>query len=141
MFPHGQDILVVDNDPARRGLIERILADEGFAVTAVAEGLAALREAGRRRFSVIIAAAGLPGSLDGAATVRQARARQPWLKALFTEHATHCPRWDDPDSDEFIAAPFQRRELLGCVFELTQRDMLPGAVALARRYRAELTAS
>ena len=71
MYPEGQDILVVHNDPARRALIERILRQEGFQVTAASEGFGALRAAGAQRFALIVAAVELPGSLDGMTTVRQ----------------------------------------------------------------------
>src|SRR3981081_4623055 len=84
MYPDGQNVLIVDHDLGRRQSIERILAEEGFVVTAVAEGFAALRAAGKRRFALIIAAVDLPGTLDGVTTVRRLRARQPRLKALFT---------------------------------------------------------
>ena len=92
-------------------------------------------------FALIVAAAGLPGSLDGPATLRQARARQPWLKALFTGDAGERRRWDSPDCDEFVAAPLQRRELLGCVFELLHRQSASGGAGLERRYRAQLRSS
>ena len=137
MYPDGQKVLIVDHDPGRRQSIERILTGEGFAVTAVSEGFAALRAAGKRRFALIIAAVNLPGTLDGLTTVRRLRARQPRLKALFTGEFARGPRWSSRDCDEFIAAPFHRRELLGCVFELLQRDVLPGA-DLVRRSRLEL---
>jgi two-component system phosphate regulon response regulator OmpR len=132
---------LVDNDAAARGLIARILGEEGFAVTAVAEGLAALRTVQRQEFSLIITALDLPGSLDGLATVRRARTRQPALHALFTARLEPYKRWDDPDLDDFIALPFHRRELLGCVFELLQRDPMPGAADLSRRCRADRRAS
>ena len=63
MYPDGQEILVVDDNSERRERIARILADEGFAVTAAAEGLTALRAAGTRCFSLAIAAVRLPGSV------------------------------------------------------------------------------
>jgi DNA-binding response OmpR family regulator len=137
MYPHGKDILVIDSDAARRGLIEHILAGEGFAITTVAEGLAGLRALMRQRFSLLIAAADLPGTLDGATLARQARARQPGLKTLLTGDHTIYPRLPGADRDDFIPAPFHRRELIGCVFELLQREGLPGAADLARRCRAE----
>jgi DNA-binding response OmpR family regulator len=140
MYPDGQNVLIVDHDLGRRQSIERILAEEGFVVTAVAEGFAALRAAGKRRFALIIAAVDLPGTLDGVTTVRRLRARQPRLKALFTGEFARGPRWSSRDYDEFIAAPFHRRELLGCVFELLQRDSLPGA-DLVRRSRLDLDLS
>jgi DNA-binding response OmpR family regulator len=137
MYPVGQNVLIVDNDLGRRQQIERILIEEGFAVSTTSEGFAALSAAGKNRFSLIIAAVDLPGTLDGLMTVRRLRARQPWLKALFTGEFARGPRWSGRDCDEFIATPFHRRELLGCVFELLQRDSLPGA-DLVRRSRLDL---
>jgi len=137
MYPVGQNVLIVDDDLARRQQIERILIQEGFAVIAVSEGFAALSAAGKERLSLIIAAVDLPGTLDGVSMVRRLRARQPWLKALFTGEFARGPRWTGRDCDEFIAAPFHRRELLGCVFELLQRDSLPGS-DLVRRSRLDL---
>src|SRR5260370_20961318 len=84
MYPEAQQILVIDDDPARRQLSVRILGDEGFAVTAVAEGFSAIRAASGRRFAFALAAIELPGALDGLAKGRQLRARPPWLKSLFT---------------------------------------------------------
>jgi CheY-like chemotaxis protein len=112
MYPDGQNVLIVDHGLGRRQSIERVLAEEGFVVTAVSEGFAALRAAGQRRFALIIAAVDLPGTLDGITTVRRLRARQPRLKALFTGEFARGPRWSSRDCDEFIAAPFHRRELL-----------------------------
>jgi len=137
MYPEGQNVLVVDHELARRQSIERILTEEGFSVTAVSSGFAAARAAKAKRFALIITAVELPGTLDGATTVRRLRAKQPSVKALFTGTVSLGPRWNTRDSDEFIAAPFHRRELLGCVFELLQRDVLPGA-DLVRRSRVDL---
>jgi DNA-binding response OmpR family regulator len=137
MYPDGQSVLIVDDDFGRRQSIERILAEEGFVVTGVSEGFAALRAAGKRRFALIIAAVDLPGTLDGVTTVRRLRTRQPRLKALFTGDFARGPRWNSRDCDEFIAASFHRRELLGCVFELLQRNSLPSA-DLVRRSRLDL---
>jgi len=84
MYPVGQNVLIVDDDLGRGQAIERILREEGFAVTIATEGFAALRAAGSEQFALVIAAVELPGTLDGVTTVRRLRARQPWLKALFT---------------------------------------------------------
>ena len=140
MYPEGQAILVVIDDDERRERVAHLLAGEGFAVTAAAEGLAALRAVGAERYAMIVAAARLPGSLDGATTVRRARARQPWLKALFIEHGGARRRRSSHDSDEFICAPFERHELIGGIFELMQRDTSDTA-DLWRRARTALCAS
>lgn len=140
MYPEGQEILVVIDDRQRREQIARILGDEGFAITAAAEGLAALRAIGTQEFAMIVAATRLPGSLDGPTTVRQARNRQPWLKALFIDDASIRRGRGNPDTDDFIAAPFESHELIGCTFELLHR-VTAEARDLSRRIRTELRAS
>jgi DNA-binding response OmpR family regulator len=124
MYPDGQNILLIDGEPRRRQHCERVLAKEGFPVTAVAEGFSAIRAAARRRFALAVIAVDLPGSLHGVETLRQLRARQPWLRTLFTGEPASRPRRLDPDRDDFIAMAFHSHELLGCVFELLQRESL-----------------
>jgi two-component system, OmpR family, response regulator len=124
MYPENNEILIIESEARRRQQMERLLAEEGFAVTAVAEGLSAIRIAAHRQFALAIAALDLPGMLDGAATLRQIRLRQPWLKTLFVGAAAARPHWLDPEREDFIAAPMHRRDLLGCVFELLQRNGL-----------------
>ena len=126
MYPAGRQILLIDSEPRRRQLSERVLSDEGFAVTAVAEGFSAIRAAAVRRFALAVVAVELPGTLDGVATLRQLRARQPELRALFTDDPERRPTGLDADRDDFIAAPLRRHELLGCVFELLQRGPMFG---------------
>jgi CheY-like chemotaxis protein len=135
MYPEGKQILVIDNDTQRRRLSERILTDEGFAVTAVSQGFSAIRAAESRRFALAIAAVSLAGSLDGRTTVRQLRVRQPWLKALFTGDVALWPPRPDGDGDGFIPSPFHCRNLLGCVFELLQREVEQGQAGRRDRSR------
>lgn len=124
MYPKNSEILIIESEARRRQQTERLLAEEGFAVSVAAEGLTAIRIAAHRRFALAIVALDLPGTLDGAAILRQIRLRQPWLKALFVGAAAARPRWLDPEREDFIAAPMHRRDLLGCVFELLQRKGL-----------------
>lgn len=122
MPPEAIRVLVIDDDAERRQMIAAVLGGEGFAVTAAAEGFSAVRVAGAQGYALALVHVALPGMLDGPATVRQIRSRQPWLKALYTGESTRRPRWPIGDAEDFIAAPFHRRDLLGCVFELLQRD-------------------
>jgi DNA-binding response OmpR family regulator len=136
MHPGGRHILVVDHDPVRRLQIIGSLLDEGFEVAGAAEGLAAVRAAGQRRFALVVAALGLPGSLDGPATVHQLRVRQPRIRALYTADTTerlHCPVRDNGD---VVPWPFKRSELLGCVFEMLQRDPFADTLAVESGGRA-----
>ncbi len=68
------------------------------------------------------------------------RSRQPWLKALYIEDVSIRRDRGNPDTDDFIAAPFERHELLGCTFELLQRGTAEAA-DLSRRARTQLRAS
>jgi DNA-binding response OmpR family regulator len=136
----GQEVLVVIDDRERRERVARTLANEGFPVTEAAQGLAALRSIGRQHYALIIAAARLPGSLDGPLTVRQARARQPWLKALFIDDRRGWHHRGDSDTDDFLTTPFERHELIGCTFELLHRPTA-GTADLSRRVRTRLRAS
>lgn len=123
MYPAEKHILVIESDARRRQQAERLLTDDGLAVCAVGEGFSAIRAAaGGGRFALAIISLDLPGTLDAGETLRQLRQRQPWLKALFVGPAAAQPQWLDREREEFIAAPMHRRELLGCVFELLQRE-------------------
>ena len=141
MYPQGNEILVIVNEAERRELIVRLLVGEGFPVTAAGDGLTALRACANQRFGLIVVATDLPGSLDGPAIVRRVWRRQPWLKALHTGEPASRPILAHPDTDDFIAAPFDRAELIGCVFELLHRSAGSEAVDLGRRVRAEVRAS
>jgi len=141
MYPDSHAVLIVDPDEARRRTIEETLRGEGFPVTAVAEGFAGLRAIGEDRFSLVIAAMHLPGTLDGVATMRRARTKRPGLRFLLVADYPDVPLWPTHDADDLIAAPFHRWELLGCVFELLGRDIRGDAIDLARRARTERWAS
>jgi hypothetical protein len=59
--------------------------------------------------------------------MRQIRARQPWVKTLFTGDVAQRPVLPGRDRDDFIPSPFHLRDLLGCVFELLHREVAPDA--------------
>jgi CheY-like chemotaxis protein len=82
-------------------------------------------------FALVIAEIRLPGPLDGITTIRHARARQPALKCLFTSGFALASLWNNAEFEDFIAKPFHRRDLVGCVFELLQRDAAGGGVVAA----------
>jgi DNA-binding response OmpR family regulator len=141
MYPDSHAILIVDDDGARRETAAANLREEGFPVTVVADGFAGLRAIGAERFSLVIAAMHLPGTLDGVATMRRARAKQPAVRFLLVADYPDVPLWPTHDADDVIASPFHRWELIGCVFELLGRDIRGDAIDLARRARTERWAS
>ena len=100
-------------------------------MTAVGDGSAALRRIEAKPFALVVAEIRLPGPLDGMTTIRKARARQPGFKCLFTLWFAPAPLWNNVELEDFIAKPFHRRDLVGCVFELLQRDAAVGGVVAA----------
>lgn len=125
MYPEPLHILVIDSEAERRQLSEQVLVEAGFAVSAVADGLTAIRATTGCRFALALAAMELPGTIDGPSVVRQIRARQPWLRALFMGQVAQRPFLRGRGSDDFIVSPFRRRDLLGCAFELLHRRIPP----------------
>jgi DNA-binding response OmpR family regulator len=121
MSPVGRSILVVEGDERVRAIIEKTLSEEGFAVTAVADGAAALAAVEAADYALAVIEVGLPGAIDGLAAASRARTLRPALRCLFTARFPPSSVWDNPEVDDFIGRPFERRELLGCVFELLQR--------------------
>ena len=128
--PVQGEILVIDGDEGARALIGQILAEQGFRVTAVGDGGAALRRIEARPFALVVAEIRLPGPLDGMTTIRQARTRQPGLKCLFTSEFAPAAGLN-VELEDFIAKPFDRRDLLGCAFELLQRNAAASGVVAA----------
>ena len=131
MNPVQREILVIDGDERTRTLIEQTLAEQGFTVTTVGDGDSALRRIEAKPFALVVSEIRLPGSLDGMTTMQYARAQQPGLKCLFTSGFAPARPWNNVKLDDFIAKLFRRRELVGCVFELLQRDAADGGVVTA----------
>jgi DNA-binding response OmpR family regulator len=115
-------VLVIDDEKQVRELVEMILADAGFSVTAANDGEAALGIFETHAVDLAVVDIRLPGGLDGPETIRRARAKHPGLKVIFTSGAEPPPGRCDPDRDDFVTKPFRERELLGCVFELLLRN-------------------
>jgi DNA-binding response OmpR family regulator len=129
MNPVAREILVVDGDADERTSIGRVLLREGFDVATAADGSSALRQIEAKPFALVVAEIRLPGPLDGVTAMRLARTKRPRLKCLFTSAFVPTRLWGDDELDDFIAKPLDRRELLGCVFELLERGALAEGVA------------
>jgi two-component system response regulator MprA len=67
-------VLVVDDDPPLRRMLERTLAAEGFAVTLAGDGAAALLAAERSAPDVIVLDVAMP-AMDGLAVCRRLRGK------------------------------------------------------------------
>ncbi|HVH78267.1 MAG TPA: response regulator, partial [Stellaceae bacterium] len=107
-----------------RGIIVRLLREEGFDVSATASGWTALVMVRRKPFDLLIADILLPDGLDGLEVAKCARLERPSLRCLFVSGRSQAVT-DDPERDDFVCKPFRRHELLGCVWELLHRRVAP----------------
>jgi two-component system phosphate regulon response regulator OmpR len=133
-MPPARHLLVVDDDERIRGLLQKFLQRQGFAVTTA-------RDAGQARalmaglvFDLIVLDVMLPGE-DGVALTRSLRAagnRAPVLLLTARGETTHRIEGLEAGADDYLAKPFEPRELvlrIGAV--LRRSDALPPAPAPA----------
>ena len=106
-------LLLVDDDPPIRRMLERTLSAEGYAVEAAADGGAALAAVERSLPDAIVLDVTMPG-IDGLAVTRRLRAkglRVPIL--LLTARDALRDRVDglDAGADDYLVKPFDVDEL------------------------------
>jgi PAS domain S-box-containing protein len=120
----GQKVLVVDDDPAIRRLLEVTLERAGYRVTVAANGAEALYLLTRQRFDALVTDVEMP-LLGGIELVRQAAMMCPQMRVMFVtaQHAVAEQKLPVPFS--VLVKPFQRTELLTAVAEL----LSPGAAS------------
>jgi CheY-like chemotaxis protein len=128
IVPEGsreETILVVEDDDDVRAYSVEILRELGYRVVEAHDGPSALRLLERQtRVDLLFSDVILPGGMDGAEMARQALARQPELKVLFTtgyarDAIVHQGRLDR--GVQLITKPFTYADLAQKV-----RDVLDG---------------
>jgi CheY-like chemotaxis protein len=80
----GETVLVVDDEPAIRGLIVDVLNEAGYRAIQAEDGLSGLKilQSGVR-IDLLITDVGLPGGMNGRQVADAGRALRPDLKVLF----------------------------------------------------------
>jgi two-component system, OmpR family, response regulator ResD len=117
--PHGSKtpvsaarVLVVEDDPTVREVVERYLEREGIVVDAVGDGLIALEHAESCWPDLVVLDLMLPG-LDGLEVCRRLRAHAPVPVIMLTARGDEDDRVMGLElgADDYIAKPFSPREL------------------------------
>ena len=113
----GERILVVDDEAMIRELCTHILASEGYGVTAMPNGEAALAELGRNSTDLLITDIKMPG-MDGLELFERVKQMNPDIVTIFiTGHGSLDTAIESlmRGVEGFVLKPFTQEELTGAV--------------------------
>jgi two-component system response regulator MprA len=116
-------VLVVDDDPPLRRMLERTLAAEGFEVAVAADGGGALAAAERYAPDVIVLDVAMPAP-DGLAVARRMRAKglpTPILMLTARDAVVDRVAGLEAGADDYLVKPFAVAELVARLRALTRR--------------------
>ena len=80
----GLSILVVESDPAARGVLVEHLRRQGFRIVESEHGGAAIRTAAAQPFDYVVVDIDWMGVSDGASLARWSRTKRPQTKVVLT---------------------------------------------------------
>ena len=116
-------VLVVDDDPPLRRMLARTLSAEGYEVTVVPDGAAALLAAERSAPDVIVLDVAMP-VIDGLSVCRRLRSRglpTPILMLTARDAVTDRVAGLEAGADDYLVKPFAVPELIARLHALTRR--------------------
>jgi len=115
-------VLVVDDEPAIGELIRSYLSRHGLRVTAVADGAAMRHAMAESPVDIVLLDLGLPGE-DGLALTREIRSHSSVGVIIVTGSGEAVDRIVGLElgADDFVAKPFDLRELLARIRSVLRR--------------------
>ena len=117
----GTPLLVVEDDPALRGLLVLLLEDEGYPVLAVADGREAVRRLRASRPCLVILDLNLP-HVNGDDVGLRIRARYgPMLPIILVTANRHGADIAETLKAKYVPKPFNVDELLAVVSRSLER--------------------
>src|SRR5213592_1381950 len=117
----GPRILIVDDDPAQRSLLDSFLKSQGFDTVPVASGEKALEVLRHGGISMMVSDVRMPG-MSGLETLRQARKEQSVLPVLLVTAYADIKEAVGAMRDgavNYLAKPIDLDELLATVQQAT----------------------
>jgi two-component system, OmpR family, response regulator ResD len=120
----GEWILVVDDEPTVREVVQHYLEREGYRVQAAEDGPTALAAFGVRPPDLIVLDLMLPG-VDGLEVCRQVRARgsTPIIMLTAKGHESDRIVGLELGADDYVVKPFSPRELVARVRSVLRRAL------------------
>ena len=121
-------ILVVDDDPALRELLQRYLTEQGFGVTTVADGSQMRDFLEGNTPDLVVMDLMLPGE-DGLALTRGLRANSNLPVLILSARGDEIDRIVGLEigADDYLAKPFNPRELVARIRAILRRNQGAGS--------------
>ena len=118
----NKKLLVVDDDPGLRELLQEYLTSQGFEVDTVADGVAMEAYLAQHRVNLVILDLMLPGE-DGLALARKLRAQGGLPIIMLSARGEDVDRIIglEVGADDYLAKPFNPRELLARIRAVLRR--------------------
>ncbi len=136
-------ILVVEDDPAVRGVVELALEREGLRTLAVANGEEALRRLGSsdQDVDLVVLDVMLPG-IDGVSVCREIRESNagsdvPIIMLTARDDETSVLIGLEVGADDYVTKPFSPRQLVGRIRAHLRRRRIDAAAATGERRKLE----
>jgi DNA-binding response OmpR family regulator len=119
----GKNILVVDDDAGLRELLQQYLAAQGYRVATVADGTAMAAHLADHSIDLVILDLMLPGE-DGLSLARKLRAQGDLPIIMLSARGEDVDRIIglEVGADDYLAKPFNPRELLARIRALLRRS-------------------
>lgn len=116
-------LLVVDDDVALRELLCRYLAEQGYTVSAVADGIAMEQILATQSFDLLILDLMLPGE-NGLSLAKRLRSHSSMPIIMLSAHGEEVDRIVglEVGADDYLPKPFNPRELLARIRAVLRRS-------------------
>lgn len=123
MQEEGNRILVVDDDPALRNLLERYLGEQGFSVAGVENAIEMDRYLAGHSIDLLILDLMLPGE-DGLSIARRLRSASQIPILMLSARSDEVDRIVglEVGADDYLPKPFNPRELLARMRAILRRQ-------------------
>jgi CheY-like chemotaxis protein len=124
----SRKVLVVDDDPAVRKSIDRILSSKGYAVITAESGEEALRKLNEEKYDLVYTDIRMPG-MSGLEVAEQVKARKPWTPVvIITGYGTDAA---EARAEAAGVSSFMHKPLSPEMIEDSARDALEAPAAVA----------
>ena len=122
-------VLVVDDDPAVRKSIDRVLSGKGYAVITAENGEEAMRKMKEEKYDVVYTDIRMPG-MSGLDVAEQVKAQKPWTPVvIITGYGTEAA---EARAKAAGVSGFLHKPLSPEMIEDSARDALAAPVAVAQ---------